>query len=574
METFVANQNAEHADLTARIIASANDLNYWGKRLGSSKLAVVEELAEQYATYALSQDAIQAILNKATKPKPEKVDRVAKEKKPDDRPVSAGTLNHAESIRPVLSGNRFLISSAQNNTEVHREFLINLEKYAGLIGAQIVIFPFLYNKNGFQNGEGQETIWYDPSIEKYLQRETVWLGDNKKVAAMAYNILPTVKAPLSGMREAIGTASACIVPHATIAHECVPILSAQYGREVPQLYSTGTVTQRNYIKCAAGAKAENRHNFGALIVEFNNAGVHWVRQIETDESGNFQDMQFISEGATHFMQPDFDGVLAINFGDIHAEKTDSDVAAMQWGSGSPSYDSMLDLLRPEYVFAHDLLDFEALNHHNRDNHFHMAKNQSLGRTVEHDLRDVSQVLGAMYRPWCNTVVVRSNHDDALDRWLQDSKYEPRKDPANALTYYQLQVRAYSCVKQQINFVSLPYALSLAWGELPENLQFLAASESFVRAGIEFGEHGHSGINGSRGSPKQFSSNKCNTGHTHSSSIYGGCYTAGVSARLAQGYNETGASSWVHSSIVTYKNGFRTIVHLKDDGMGSLAFFAA
>ncbi len=572
----------DHSDLRAKIVQAGADLNYWGKRLASVKYGVAETLHETFKDYALSVDAIKAILDAATPPKKAKTEKEAKEKPVDTRPVSAGAISHAEESRPVIVGKRFLVTSAQNNTDVHVPFLRNLEAYAAHMDAQLIVFPFIYNKNAFQNGEGSDDIWYASEIRQYMQNESVWLGPvidkingetmPNKVAAMAFNILPTVKNPLGGMKEAIGSAQALIVPHATLAHECIAVLGAQYGAVVPGMYSTGTVTQRNYIQQQAGHKAENRHNFAALIVEFNEHGQFWIRQIETDESGDFMDLKAHAwSGKIHDEMPT---VEVINYGDIHAEKLDKEVAAIQWGDGNLQYDipSMLDYFQPSYQMAHDLLDFQALNHHNRENHYHMAENQITGRTVADDLRDVGNVLHSMSRDWCRTVVVRSNHDDALDRWLADNKYEPRKDPANALFYYQLQVEAYGHLRALKHFDSLPIALHLV-GRPSTIAEFLRASQSFKVGPVELGEHGHSGTNGSRGSPKQFASMKCTTGHTHTPSIYGGCYTAGVSGKLAMGYNETGASSWQHACVLQYKTGFRTIIQVKPAGDGGLAYKA-
>ncbi len=549
------------------VVAAAKALNYWGKRLDTSKQTVLLKIRDELECIGnfldvFSIEEIQNILNKTCIPvagnSVKQAGAHSEEKPADTRPVTSGNLSHTEKGRVHLAGKKFLVTSAQNNTPVHASFFYNLEAYASYLAAEILVFPFLYNKNGFQNGEAQEGQYYDPAISKYLQDESIWLGSTKKVAALAFNILPTVKNPLGGMRDAIGTAQALVVPHATIAHECIPVLGAQTGAVVPAMYSTGTVTLRNYIQQQAGHKAESRHCFGALIVEFDNDGEFWIRQIQTDESGNFQDLRnCVDNGCVT------DGdIMAINYGDIHAEKLDKNVAEEQWGEGN----SILDYLKPQFQFCHDTLDFSSLNHHNRENHFHMARNNANGNTVVRDLQQVSDVLEQMYRPWCKTVIVRSNHDDALDRWLGDNKYEPRKDPANALFYYQLQVAAYSAIGINDEFDSFPEAMRIA--NLPRgDALFLHASESFKLAGVEFGEHGHSGINGSRGSPKQFSGSACNTGHTHTSSIYGKCYTAGVSGKLAMGYNEEGASSWVHACIVTYNNGMRAIVHVKKTGGG-------
>lgn len=560
------------------VMVRLEGLNYYGKRLDSAKDGVIGQVAHEFS---ITSSIVLGVI--ALNPRPAKAEKAkqAKAAAIDTRPISGGALSHTESTRPVKQGQRFIVTSAQNNTDVHPGFMKNLVAYAGQIGAELIVFPFIYNKNGFQNGEGGDDVWYACEVRPYMQNESVWLGEQRKVAAMAFNILPTVKAPLGGMKEAVGSAEALIVPHATIAHENVAVLGAQYGEVVPGMYSTGTVTLRNYIQQQAGQKAENRHNFGALIVEFNEHGQFWVRQIETDETGAFSDVRnFVNEGV---VLEEEDTVSVLHYGDIHAEKSDNAVAAIQWGApgytipgriGKDNDFSMLDYFRPEYQMCHDLLDFSSLNHHNRENHYHMARNHVTGATVKQDLQQVAAILDTMARPWCETVIVRSNHDDALDRWLGDAKYEPRKDPANAITYYSLQVEAYKQIAQGKELVSLPYALAeIADMQNIHAMTFLKASESFKVGPVECGEHGHSGTNGSRGSPKQFAQKKCSTGHTHTSSIYGGCYTAGVSGKLAMGYNETGASSWVHACVVQYKTGFRTIMAVKDNGAGQLAYMA-
>lgn len=575
--------NDEAMALDAKIIARINGLNYFGKKLDSTRNAVIELVADECDVD--SEHVYALIAAAAAERDKEKAEKVKAKKRvctvDESKPVAAGEMNHTEKSRPVVAGKRFIISSIQNNTHVHTKFLDALKFYAGEIDAELLIYPFLYNKNAFQNGEGGKDIWYACEVTPYLQKESVWLGEGCKVAAMAFNVLPTAKNPLSGLSEAMGTAEAMIVPHASLAHENIAVLGAQYGAIVPGMYSTGTVGLRNYIQQAAGQKAENRHSFAALIVEFNDNGQFWIRQIETDESGEFQDLRntvyYDSSFSGNWVMADED-ISVINYGDIHAEKVDKRLTNRLWGNGVAYESNLLDYLRPEYQMMHDLLDFSALNHHNRDNPHHNAKVNFAGATVEKDLLQVADILAQVNRPFCETIVVRSNHDDALDRWLMDMKYDPRKDPANAMTYYQLQVAALEAFKNHTHFDALPVALT----HLPvtgsginviDEVTFLKASESFKINGVELGEHGHSGTNGSRGSPKQFSNKVMTTGHTHTSSIYGGCYTAGVTGLLAMGYNETGASSWVQSCVVQYPTGKRAIIHVKDDGTGELDYMA-
>lgn len=574
----VQEMQAAHDQQKAAIAIRLHGLNYWGKKLDSTRDSVINVIADEFD---VDVECVKQVVAEETERKRTEKPKKKGPVKEDTRPVVAGSLNHTESQRATVAGKKFLVTSAQNNTHVHAEFLAALEFYAAQIGAQIIVFPFVYNKNAFQNGgEGHDDIWYDEAIKPYMLKESVWLGDTQKVAAMAYNILPTVKFPLTGIKEALGVAEAMIIPHATIAHENVAVLGAQFGAVVPGLYTTGAVTQRNYINMAAGNKAENRHNFGALIVEFNDMGAFWIRQIETDETGEFQDMRNsvafgVNNGKCEWNIADTN-ISVINYGDIHAEKLDTNLADTLWNSNGGFGDNLLNYLKPRYQMMHDILDFSSLNHHNRDNPHHNTQVHLAGGTVEGDIKMVADVLAQVERSFCQTVVVRSNHDDALDRWLKDVKYDPRKDPANAKIYYRLQVAAINAYEGGQGFDALPIALRMLheYNDVPlVNALFLKASESFKVGSVELGEHGHSGTNGSRGNPKQFAAQKMTTGHTHTSSIYGGCYTAGVTGKLAMGYNETGASSWVQSCVIQYPTGKRAIIHVKDNGTGGLDYMA-
>jgi hypothetical protein len=56
------------------------------------------------------------------------------------------------------------------------------------------------------------------------------------------------------------------------------------------LYTTGAVTERNYVQKKAGQKAEFHHNYGALMVEVDKEGTPFVRQLAADDTGAFQDL--------------------------------------------------------------------------------------------------------------------------------------------------------------------------------------------------------------------------------------------------------------------------------------------
>lgn len=547
------------AEKQAIIIKAAQDNNFYGKRLRSKKLELCDSISSQvYGTAKHSSEICDWLeANKPAKPAAEKRARVARV---DERPEAAGNMSSAVENWPVKQGYRFILTSIQNNTFPHKNFLESLKQYAKYCGAELLVSKFSYNKSGFQNGEGNEQIKYDSAFDDYICPQNVFLNSRESgFAFMAeINILPTASFPLSGFSETVTAygLKGVAIGHAKITAESVPALK---GDIVRRLYSTGAATLKNYIQQKAGQKAEALHNYGALIVEFDDEGEFFVRQLEAmDESGLFYDLNCqASPDGVHEVT---DHVYGLQYGDIHAEKLDDECALASWVDKN----SLLDILRPKYQFIHDVHDFTSRNHHNRASGVFLAKQYAAGRDkVMDDLIDTGRVLESMEREFSQTMVVESNHDLALSRWLDDPKCNIKDDPANGALYHKLNAAIYDAIQNgDDTFNVLDYALRNVAG-CDFSAIFLTTDESFKIAGIECGVHGHNGINGSRGAPKQFMKlGRLNTGHTHTASIFGGVYTAGVSGSLDMGYN-VGASSWSQTHIITYANGQRTLIDFKN-----------
>lgn len=485
--------------------------------------------------------------------------RPDKDEQEDQRPVAGGELQAPDKKREDLKGKRFVFTSAQNNTDVHETFLENLKALCRHRDAQLVIGKFRYNKNGFQNNtkDKDDELYYDPELEPYFLDESrnipealsglVWCGE--------LDILPTAVNPLSGLDSYTHTASA-IIPHAKVQLKSVPVLK---GDPIKMMYTTGAVTKRNYIPRKAGQKAMFHHVFGALYVEIDDAGQFFARQLIADTDGNFYDLN------DYFVDGDLDennhAVEAISWGDIHAEMLDPDVAAVSFFNE----DSMLDTLLPAYQFVHDLTDFKARNHHNRkDPHFLADMFFNKSSNVEEGMRLAAEVLVRLQRDYCQTIVVESNHDQAFSRWLREA--DIRFDPENAEYFHRANAELYRNIREGNTFHAFEWAVR-NFADL-ENTVFLDEDDSFVICGdngIECGMHGHRGPNGARGNPNALRNlgRKCNIGHTHSAGIIDGIYVAGISCKMDMGYNK-GPSSWSHSHIVTYPNGKRTIITVKNN----------
>lgn len=470
-----------------------------------------------------------------------------------EKPDFGGHVLPANKKPVKLTGKRFIITAAQNNTEVNEGFLKALESYAKDQDAQILVTRFTYNTGAYNNEKGEEPK-YDPKLEKYFFDQSAQLAKGL-ILGGELDITPTATNPLSGFDNYFQGNSG-IVPHPKVALQSLPGLGEEKARF---LYTTGAITQRNYIQKKAGQKAEFHHNYGALMVEVDDDGNWFVRQLAADNSGMFQDLtnKYKPDGTIERDQK----VEAVNLGDIHVEKTDPQQDGISFGKKG-----IIDTLKPKYVFLHDLMDFTARNHHNLKDPFFWADQEKKGATVEGDFDLVAAWLKAHEREGTKNMIVESNHDLAFYRWLREA--DARFDPENARFWHEASAEMLKAIEKGDSDPNIFEIMLRRKAEL-KTTEFMRETQSFLIAkdedgrGIEAAMHGHTGVNGARGSPAGYRKmdTKANTGHTHSAGITDGVYTAGVSGKLDMGYNK-GPSSWSHSHIITYPNGKRSIITTK------------
>ena len=401
------------------------------------------------------------------------------------------------------------------------------------------------------------------AVQPYLRHDNVELGEGLVFCAKM-NTLPTAVRPLSGL-ETYTRGKWGIFPHAKIQLVSVPALR---GHPAMQM-TTGACTVRNFIEKKAGLVAEFHYCLGATLVEVDGGGRVFCRQINAVDDGSFQDLtvkvsdQRVTDGHR---------VEAITWGDVHLAKVDPEVARTCWGYDATSGlvtsgDTILDQLRPRHQAIHDLLDFCPRNHHRRrDPHFAFAMLTRGVDSVKAEVAATARFLRETSRPWCQSVVVPSNHHDALPRWLRE--VDGREDPPNAAFWLRCNLAIYEAIERgEENFDVFAWAARQT--DPLEDVLFLPRNGSYVvcstqGGGIEFGAHGHLGPNGARGSASSLVrvAAKMNVGHAHTASILDGVYTAGLCGLFDLGYND-GPSGWSHSQIIVYDNGKRTMLTLQD-----------
>lgn len=445
---------------------------------------------------------------------------------------------------------RYVLTSAQNNTAVDPIAFAALQSYCEANNARLLIAKLTYNKSGYQQpGVDCEELWYASEVKPYLVEGQIDLGGFHFIADA--NVIPTARNPISGFEGITPAGIHAIIPASKIG---MKVSAALKGAKTKILTSTGTITKRNYILRKAGTVASIEHNIGAVFIDTETGAIRHLEIME-GESGFFDiDRVYYSAKAPKL---DVEAVEALQFGDVHAEKLELE-----------NLDRAIDMVRnlqPHNIILHDALDFSSRNHHNIKDPVFMHVQHVKGNTVKGDLETLARVLDA-FASAAEDVggivhIIESNHDLAINTWLKNADF--KLDPTNALVYLDCMKAIYAHNESNSGkpFNMLRYAYEEhGGGEYAFDINFHETDESVIIAGVEMGNHGHNGVNGSRGSPVQFRALgiAMNTGHTHAPSIWGRVYTAGVLGSLDMGYN-VGASSWAYADIVTYTNGQRQII---------------
>jgi len=485
------------------------------------------------------------------------------------KPLAGGKLR-AKEIKESLPAagqvKRYILTSAQNNTYIHKDFWENVLTMAEHYKAQIMVGTFSYNQNNYgrlavkkgTKKPHQDTLWFDPAITPYISDEKVelapgllWCGN--------MNILPTEDNPISGL-ETYGGSTSVVFPHVKLEMRSIATMP---DMPVKMVYTTGAVTLMNYLQKKLGIKAEHHHRYAFLLVEVDDAGNWWARQVAARKNGrSIQDLNvMVIDGK---VQATDAHIEAITWGDLHATNSQPEVVASSL--------DMLDTLHPNYQVIHDVLEGVSINRHYIKSaplphvYFHRWL-RGLHR-VDEELKQTRAILEKYLRPWCKTVAPYANHDAKwLEYWL--NKFDYRYDPANAELFLRMQNFMYATIRQTLcapkNVNLMKYAFETEAGLKPGAVKFLLPDDPFVVGEVELGMHGHLGANGAFGSPQNLAKigKKATTAHTHIAGIYHGLYVAGTSSKLTKDWDYTmGPSGWSWSHVLQYANGQRAIVTVK------------
>lgn len=464
--------------------------------------------------------------------------------------------------KPRIGAKRFIFTSAQDGTRIHEQFFTNLEAYARYYNAELHVAGFTYNKSLFtEHAKSNSKIKYHERVEPYLTNSQFDVG-GKALFCGEMNTLPTAVKPLEGF-QTYTRSKWGIFPHPRISLESI---ATMFSEPAKIIMTTGAVTLPNYVPKKAGIRAEFHHVIAAVVVELDEDGDVFCRHLVAEKDGSFQDLTLrVEDGKVK------DGyrVASITWGDIHWEMLDALVARACWGDPG-QFNGIIDILEPEFQFFHDVADFRYRNHHNiGDHHFRFKMFTDGTESVDGAMQNIARFLQDTQRTYCKSVVVESNHDLALLKWLKTADY--RSDPINAVFFLECQRDIYDAIRRKDENFSIFEHVLRQRGDGLKAVTFLKETDSFrickaAGGGIECALHGHKGADGARNATiQQFAKMgpKANIAHTHGAGIFEGIFKAGTCSKLDMGYNRGGLSSWNQSHILTYLSGKRTILTMQN-----------
>jgi len=461
---------------------------------------------------------------------------------------------------------RYFFTCAQNNTAIFEPLWKNMQVLAEYYNAKIVVARFTYMKRSL-GGQGDKELIANPNkapgkVDEFkwderivphivderceVARGLIWCGE--------MNILPTAVNPLSGF-ETYTRRESGIFPHAKMALQSI---ASNKNDPTKFNYTTGCITQRNYIHKKAGLKGEFHHTYGFLLVEIDKNDNWFARQVIADDNGQIYDLDVkVSAGKL----TTGNRIEAIYWGDGHFIEADETAVNIAFGKNG-----IKDQLKPKYDYIGDVISFRARSHHEiKDPHLMYMHHVTGNDPIEKELKLTIDILkNKLYRQWCKTNLVYGNHERHLGRWLKEQ--DGRKDPVNALFWMNAQKKGYEYIKQKSQEPNwLEIAFDVVDPDVVKLFTFLLEDQSSIvcrnrGGGIECGMHGDRGPKGAKGTASNLSrmGRKICIGDKHSAEIKDGVFVSGTFSRLDT-YWAKGPSNWSHSHTVIYPNGKRAII---------------
>jgi len=443
--------------------------------------------------------------------------------------------------KTVRSFRRFVITTAVVGCPVHKGFLKSIRTYCKRNDAMLLVLPSADPASG--------NAW---SLDPKLGKDHIVFGDislNSNFFISGIKLSAKAIDPSTGL-DRIGQRHGSFIyasPKQRLKFMPVSNVKHPHAEMTPGAITLPRYNSQRFMSERTAYIANHDHVMGAMIVEIADNKRYHFRPIQADSEGNFVDLgDFYTGNSVSKMFAE-----AFSLGDWHSGETDP--------SAVRAWKEVIDLVKPKKLFIHDGFNGMSINPHEKEKQISRAiladkGTLDLKAEITHFAKDLDML--ASLPGIEQIIVVKSNHDVFLERWLEQGDWT--KDPAN----YKLSLRLAGAMADGHN--PLQFGAEMLGLKAKSSIKWLSIDEDYFIARIQCGAHGHKGPKGSRGNIKgmERAYGQCVTGHSHGPEILRGAYQNGTSSYLKLAYNE-GPSDWVHSSTLIYSNGMRQMINSFD-----------
>lgn len=434
----------------------------------------------------------------------------------------------------VKTKTRFVVTTAVTGMPVDEALFSAIKAYCNKWDAGLLILP---------TTDPAASVPFE--LDPILKDEAIIIQDiqlNNNLMISTFQTSAKQINTLTGLRRIGEREKSMIVASPKQFIEYVPVLSAGGSHA---LITTGALTAPEYLSTdrymslRTAWLADKDHEMGGIIVEIEDDRTFHFRPFQASEDGSFTDLGVSSQ---QLIRPE-----AIILGDIHVGSLDRNVYK--------SSNKIIKKLKPRRVFLHDIFDGVSCNPHASMQLLTKAKIKDK-LSIEEELKLVGKYLNHLKEkhPYVEEfIVVRSNHDLFLDRYLESGDYI--KDPTNYEICHNLAIdKLNGEIPLQSGIARLGYNL--------DKITFLREDDSYRIHGFECGQHGHLGSNGVRNPSNaglEIAYGKGFFGHSHTGGKLRKIFRVGTSTKFKLGYNK-GASSWTHTLGIIYPDGTAQLIN--------------
>lgn len=425
---------------------------------------------------------------------------------------------------------KYFVTAAIPGGKVDEGFLKSVETYLKENNAQLVILPMVGIHKDAQ---------FSDSILKYSESFATEFRFNKNLVARDFLINPQVMLPLTRLKRFGQKQESLIIASPKQHMETVRVRANTMPHIV---HLTGAISKPHYRHTTPGVLADQDHVTGGLIVEVEDDAVFHIRQVQANRDGSFYDLN------KHYKHNEIidSAARVCIIGDSHTLYEDKEATS--------AFKEWVSVVNPDYVVFHDLFDGISISHHIENDITRQVNRPTNGQFLESELTTTANYLIEWRKaiPNATFIVVRSNHDEHLDRYLNERRFV--NDRFNYKVSLELALYLLDKKNPIEEWINKRYSIL--------DIQWLQRDQDFIIEGTQLGAHGDmpsvgwGKLDNIRKAEEAYG--RAIIGHGHCPKIFREVYMVGTSCLNDLGYN-TGPSATLQTSCALYPGGHRQLI---------------